>query len=108
MTEKRFTDDGIEEIENQSFTDNLTGKTYWIDKGLDEIVDLLNALNDENEQLKEEIARQKYTKHIMRENIKSYERAIKRLRKSYEEFDEMRLERIRFLEKRLKRNGLSI
>ena len=53
MTEKRFTDDGIEEIENQSFTDNLTGKTYWIDKGLDEIVDLLNALNDENDELKE-------------------------------------------------------
>lgn len=74
----------------------------------DKIVDLLNGLNDENEGLKEEIARQKYTKHIMRENIKSYERAIKRLRKSYEEFDEMRLERIRFLEKRLKKNGLSI
>ena len=55
MTQKRFTDDGIEEIENQSFTDNLTGKTYWIDNGLDEIVDLLNALNDENEQLKEQI-----------------------------------------------------
>lgn len=55
MTEKRFTDDGIEEIENQSFTDNLTGKTYWIDNGLDEIVDLLNALHEENEQLKSEL-----------------------------------------------------
>ena len=53
MTEKRFTDDGIEEIENQSFTDNLTGKTYWIDNGLDEIVNLLNGLNEENEQLKQ-------------------------------------------------------
>ena len=42
MTEKRFTDNGIEEIVDQSFTDNLTGKTYWIDNGLDEIVDLLN------------------------------------------------------------------
>ena len=72
------------------------------------IVDLLNALNDENEELKEEIARQKYTKHIMRENIKSYERAIKHLRKSYEKFDEMRLDRIRFLEKKLKKNGLNI
>ena len=54
MTEKRFTDDGIEDIENQSFTDNLTGKTYWIDHGLDEIVDLLNTLNDENEQIKKQ------------------------------------------------------
>lgn len=52
MTEKRFTDDGIEDVENQSFTDNLTEKTYWIDHGLDEIVDLLNQLNDENKQLK--------------------------------------------------------
>ena len=55
MTEtKRFTDDGIEEIENQSFTDNLTEKTYWIDNGLDDIVELLNDLNDENKQLKSE------------------------------------------------------
>ena len=56
MTEdKRFTDNGIEDIENQSFTDNLTGKTYWIDNGLDEIVNLLNTFNDENEQLKRPI-----------------------------------------------------
>lgn len=55
MTQKRFTDDGIEDIENQSFTDNLTGKTYWIDHGLDEIIDLLNVLtDDENEKLKKE------------------------------------------------------
>lgn len=53
VIKKRFTDDGIEEIENQSFTDNLTGKIYWIDNGLDEIVELLNKLHDENEQLKE-------------------------------------------------------
>lgn len=53
MTEdKRFTDNGIEDIENQSFTDNLTGKTYWIDNGLDEIVNLLNTFNNENELLK--------------------------------------------------------
>ena len=55
MTEdKRFTDNGIEDIENQSFTDNLTKKTYWIDNGLDEIVKLLNTFNDENEQLRKE------------------------------------------------------
>ena len=46
-------------------------------------------IQDEVAQLKEEIARQKYTKHIMRGNIKSYEREIKRLRKSYEKFDEI-------------------
>mgnify|MGYP003302619347 CR=1 FL=1 len=54
MTDKRFTDDGIEEIENQSFTDNLTEKTYWIDNGLDEIVELLNELHEENERLRKE------------------------------------------------------
>lgn len=91
----------------------------------DEIEDLcllLNELNDKvksqslvikeyqnrNEELSEEIARQKFSKGMMRDNIKDYEKSIKNLRKSYEKFDEMRLRRIRFLEKRLKKNGLSI
>ena len=83
---------------------------------------LLNELNDEiksqslviqeyqnrNEELSEEIARQKFSKGMMRDNIKDYEKSIKCLRKSYEKFDELRLRRIRFLEKRLKKNGLSI
>ena len=55
MTKQRFTDDGIEEIENQSFTDNLTGKTYWIDNGLDEIVELLNELYEENKRLTDKL-----------------------------------------------------
>ena len=83
---------------------------------------LLNELNDEvksqslvineyqnrNEALLEKIARLKFSKRMMRDNIKDYEKSIKRLRKSYEKFDELRLRRIRFLEKRLKKNGLSI
>ena len=83
---------------------------------------LLNELNDEiksqslvineyqnrNEALLEKIARLKFSNRMMRDNIKDYEKSIKRLRKSYEKFDEMRLRRIRFLEKRLKKNGLSI
>lgn len=93
----------------------------FIDYG-DECCKLLNELNDKvksqslvikeyqnrNEELSEEIARQKFSKGMMRDNIKDYEKSIKRLRKSYEKFDEMRLRRIRFLEKRLKKNGLSI
>ena len=83
---------------------------------------LLNELNDEvksqslvikeyqnrNEALLEKIARLKFSKRMMRDNIKDYEKSIKRLRKSYEKFDELRLRRIRFLEERLKKNGLSI
>ena len=83
---------------------------------------LLNELNDEvksqslvineyqnrNKALLEKIARQKFSKGMMRDNIKDYEKSIRNLRKSYEKFDEMRLRRIRFLEKRLKKNGLSI
>ena len=83
---------------------------------------LLNELNDEvksqslvikeyqnrNEELLEKIARQKFSKRMMRDNIQDYEKSIKNLRKSYEKFDEMRLKRIRFLEKRLKKHGLSI
>ena len=83
---------------------------------------LLNELNDEvksqslvimeyqnrNEELSEKIARLKFSNRMMRNNIKDYEKSIKNLRKSYEKFDEMRLKRIRFLEKRLKKHGLSI
>ena len=89
---------------------------------IERVVDLLNELNDKvksqslviqeyqnrNEELSEKIARLKFSKRMMRDNIKDYEKSIKRLRKSYEKFDELRLRRIRFLEKRLKKNGLSI
>ena len=51
---KRFIDDGYEAIEEQSFTDTETDKTYYVDY-FDEIVELLNELNDENEQLKNKI-----------------------------------------------------
>ena len=51
MTEKRFIDDGFEAIEDQSFTDTLTKKTYYVEY-FDEIVDMLNSLNEENEHLK--------------------------------------------------------
>ena len=83
---------------------------------------LLNELNDKvksqslvikeyqnrNDELSEKIARKKFSNRMMRDNIRDYEKSIKRLRKSYEKFDELRLRRIRFLEKRLKKNGLSI
>ena len=89
---------------------------------IERVVDLLNELNDKvksqslvikeyqnrNEELSEKIARQKFSNRMMRDNIKDYEKSIKRLRKSYEKFDELRLRRIRFLEKKKKKNGLSI
>ena len=93
----------------------------FVDYG-EECCKLLNKLNGEvksqslvikeyqnrNEALFEEIARQKFSKRMMRDNIQDYEKSIKNLRKSYEKFDEMRLRRIRFLEEKLKKNGLSI
>ena len=120
MTNERFTN--IEhDYENAWIKCNDNGyfMIYPIYKELDESLpslgDLLNGLSKENEQLKQEneqlkekIARQKFSKRMMKNNIKDYERAIKSLRKGYKEFDEMRLDRIRFLEKRLKKNGLSI
>lgn len=63
MVKKRFVDDGVEDIENQSLTDNLTGKTYWIDNGLDEIVDLLNELDSFRTQF-EDYIRSEHTKCI--------------------------------------------
>lgn len=42
MTEnKRYVDNGFEAIEDQSFTDTETNKTYYVDY-FDEIVDLVN------------------------------------------------------------------
>ena len=69
---------------------------------------VIQEYQNRNEELSEEIARQKFSNRMMRYNIQDYEKSIKRLRKSYEKFDEMRLRRIRFLEERLKKNGLSI
>lgn len=54
MTEKRFVDNGFEAIEDQSFTDTKTDKTYYVDY-FDEIIDLVNQLNGENEQLKQSL-----------------------------------------------------
>ena len=51
MTEKRFIDNGFEAIEDQSFTDIETNKTYYVDY-FDEIIELVNELSDENKKLK--------------------------------------------------------
>ena len=102
------------EIHSSSITDTK--------EEMEDLCLLLNELNDKvksqslaikeyqnrNEELSEKIARQKFSNRMMRDNIKDYEKSIKNLRKSYEKFDEMRLRRIRFLEERLKKNGLSI
>lgn len=56
MTEnKRYVDNGYEAIEDQSFTDTETDKTYWVDY-FDEIVDLLNKQDERIKELEEENA----------------------------------------------------
>ena len=54
MNEKRFVDDGYEAIEDQSFTDTKTDKTYYVDY-FDEIIDLCNELAEENQFLKRQV-----------------------------------------------------
>lgn len=116
MTKKRFTlIGGIDENPYEwDLMDNEFDCLILQSNGIS-ICSLLNELAEENKQLKEDvnelenkIARLKFSKKMMKENIKDYERSIKRLRRSFEEFDEMRLNRIRFLENRLKKNRLSI
>ena len=46
---KRFIDNGYEAINEQSLTDTYTDKTYWVDNGIAEIVDLLNDLEEEKD-----------------------------------------------------------
>lgn len=51
---KRYVDNGYEAIEDQSFTDTETDKTYWVDY-FDEIVDLVNEQDKEISELKQTI-----------------------------------------------------
>lgn len=51
---KRYIDDGFEAIEDQSFTDTETDKTYYVDY-FDEIVDLVNEQDEELQNLKNQI-----------------------------------------------------
>lgn len=51
--DERFTDNGSEVIGEMSFTDNLTGETYF-EEYWDEIVDLVNGLDDEIQKSKKE------------------------------------------------------
>ena len=55
MTEnKRYIDDGFEAIEDQSFTDTETDKTYYVDY-FDEIVDLLNEQDKTIKELEKDL-----------------------------------------------------
>ena len=51
MTEnKRYVDNGFEAIEDQSFVDTETDKTYYVDY-FDEIVDLVNEQDEQIQEL---------------------------------------------------------
>ena len=67
----------------------------------DEIIKLLN-------EQEEEIQRLKWSNKILRVNKKDCEFGRKEERKRWVKMDEMRIEHIRLLQKRLKKNGLSI
>lgn len=55
MTEnKRYVDDGFEAIEDQSFTDTETDKTYYVDY-FDEIVDLVNEQDERIKELEKDL-----------------------------------------------------
>ena len=67
----------------------------------DEIIKLLN-------EQEEEIQRLKWSNKILRANKKNCELGRREERKRWIKMDEMRIEHIRLLQKRLKKNGLSI
>jgi cell shape-determining protein MreC len=76
MTEKRFVDDGFEAIDEQSFTDTETDKTYYVDY-FDEIIDLCNELNDENQRLKKELEECKNNKLFSRRELERENKELK-------------------------------
>lgn len=87
MTEKRFVDDGFEAIDEQSFTDTETDKTYYVDY-FDEIIDLCNKLNDENKQLQNTIARLQLINNKLRD--KDYTNYKKKIQELQEENERLR------------------
>ena len=88
MTEnKRFVDNGFEAIEEQSFTDTETDKTYYVDY-FDEIIDLCNKLNDENKQLQNTIARLQLINNKLRD--KDYTNYKKKIQELQEENERLR------------------
>ncbi len=84
MTEKRYINYGYEEkaIEEQSFTDTETQKTYYVDY-FDEIIDLVNnqderikILEVDNADYKSEIEYYKEQKAELEKEIESKQRVI--------------------------------
>lgn len=65
---------------------------------------IIDRLNDQEE----EIQRLKWSNKILRANKKDCEFGRREERKRWVKMDEMRIEHIRVLQKRLKKNGLSI
>ena len=97
MTEnKRYSEQNLENHLNRIY-DNHEGKVIFDE----EIVDLLN-------EQEEEIRRLKWSNKILRVNKKDCEFGRREERKRWVKMDEMRIEHIRLLQKRLKENGLSI
>ena len=81
--DKRYIDNGYEAIEDQSFTDTETDKTYYVNY-FDEIVDLLNEqdetikkLKKENKRLQIELNSQDdYIDYLEKHNEKLKERIV--------------------------------
>ena len=100
---KRFTDDGFEAIEDQSFTDTLTKKTYYVDY-FDEVVDLCNSLweqtkrfekhnkdlMEENEQLKSEIEKLSYANEDLLSEKRNWQRMSEEYCKLSEENEQLK------------------
>ena len=103
MTEKRYS------FNVNKMTIEKDGKYFAYTTVEDsKIVDELNALHEENEQLKQQIGELQYSKKMLRATNKDLELGIHNLRKSFEELDTMRIKHIKFLQKRMKKYGISI
>lgn len=100
---KRFNNERLEELLNELHEENQDLHKKEVELGQNYL-----RLLEENEQLKQQIGEFKYSKKRLRENNKDLELGIRNLRKSFENLDNMRVEHIRFLQKRMKKYGISI
>lgn len=105
---KRYIDDGFEAIEDQSFTDTETDKTYYVDY-FDEIIDLLNEQDEKIRKLTHEVVRLKLEPRL-KQDKKSIKDAVEvnNVLKKQDKTIQNQRKHILLLKRKLEEHGIQL
>ena len=104
----KLSDENEQFKKENELVDGIIRQNTHLQNDLNNAREHIQLLKEENEQLKQKISELQYSKKMLRANNKSLELGIVNLRKSFDNFDKMRVEHIRFLQKRMQKHGISI